>query len=148
MGKIGRVRALIVLSTCSLSLAGCVLESRTASGSGVHNLGDTFVAGVRMQQKIGPELLLSFEEVLADSRCPKSVTCVWQGAARVKLKALAPGGSPAPHVVELATAPESERAIDYHGYRIELLDVEPHPDVAAHAAPMEYTVSLRVTRAR
>jgi hypothetical protein len=146
-GQDAAVRAVFVLSA-AIILTGCDPAPPIAPDGGAHRFGEAFVTRARAPQKVGREMLVSFEGVSADSRCPRTVTCVWQGAAEVKLKALTLGESRVPHSIALATAPESEQSAEYHGYRIELLDVAPYPTGTTPPAPGEYTVTLRVTRAQ
>ena len=84
---------------------------------------------------------LEFIRVVEDSRCPKNVTCVWQGAATVALKVLVR----APTELTLATAPAETASKVIEGYRIELLDLAPYPDATVRRASMDYAVTLRVT---
>ena len=49
------------------------------------NAGEEFTLVVGDSARLGDsELLLMFDGVSEDSRCPRNVTCVWEGNARVK----------------------------------------------------------------
>lgn len=85
---------------------------------------------------------LRFTKVVEDSRCPKNVTCVWQGAATVALTALV---GEVPTELTLATAPAEAASKRVGVYRIELLDLAPYPDATVRRASMDYAVKLRVT---
>jgi hypothetical protein len=98
--------------------------------------------------KIGQAITLQVSGIPEDSRCPRSVTCVWAGRAVVTL-AVTPAGQPAGAVTVATCCPaaESSRA-RYGGHEVQLLRVLPYPlrhDVAIR--PEEYTVELRVTAA-
>jgi hypothetical protein len=142
------VRVALVTLLCSPVLVGCHSVPQIAPDIGAHRFGETFStpAGGKMEM-VEEKIIVSFKELLEDSRCPKQVTCVWQGAATVRLVAMVQGNQPNQHDFQLATAPESARSAAYEGYRIELIDVEPHPQSATQPPPDDYQVSLRVTRA-
>jgi hypothetical protein len=140
------VRAIIAL-LCSVLVAGCDSAPAIAPGIGAHRFGETFTTAAGKLEIIPNQIGISYEEVSDDSRCPKNVTCVWQGAATVNMVAMVEGDQPEQHRFQLATAPESARSVVYKGFRVELIDVTPHPDGSAKPAPEHYRVSLRVTRA-
>ena len=84
-----------------------------------------------------------FVKLVEDSRCPKNVTCIWQGEAKVALTALVGANA---HELTLSTQPPAAASADVEGFRIELRDVAPYPDATVRRASMDYTVKLRVTR--
>jgi len=114
---------------------------------GAHRFGEVFTTAAEKPEIVDEKVFVSYQEVPEDSRCPKSVTCVWQGAATVKMIAMVEGDQPNTHAFQLATAPEVARSAIYKGYRIELIDVSPYPDGQAKLSPDAYRVTLRVTRA-
>lgn len=90
MGKIGRVRHLVVPVAFSLCLAACASEPLVIDdvlGEPVHS-GEEFklVLGGEQVRLDKPDLILWFEEVVEDSRCAKGVTCVWEGNARARFR--------------------------------------------------------------
>ena len=71
--------AVIVATAIVLvSLTGC-------SGNQVAvtvGLSDIFTIGVGQSARItGEDMVITFDEVIGDSRCPQNVTCVWAGVA-------------------------------------------------------------------
>jgi hypothetical protein len=140
------VRAAIFTLICSVGISACDPAPPIAPDIGVHRFGDTFTTPAGIMQMVDEKVAVSFEEVSADSRCPKRVTCVWSGAATVKMLAMVEGEQPHPHRFQLTTTPESSRTEIYEGFRIELLDVEPYPDGTTKPAPDAYRITLRVTR--
>jgi hypothetical protein len=86
---------------------------------------------------------LEFTRVVEESRCPKHVTCVWQGAASVALTVLA---GEQPKEITLATSPAEAARQRVAGFAVELLDLAPYPDATVRRASMDYLVTLRVTR--
>lgn len=98
-------------------------------------------------EMVEEKIIVSFLEVLEDSRCPKSVTCVWQGVAKIKAGAIVhPDPSRGFEEFVLATYPESARTVTLEGFRIELLDLSPHPESVAPNGSIGHVATLRVTR--
>ena len=90
-------------------------------------------------------LSLEFTTLAEESRCPTSVTCVWEGNARVLVTATR--GS-ATTVLELNSNPRfSVRAV-FEGYVIELRSVDPYPATPTPPRAQDYTVTLFVDIAR
>ncbi len=87
---------------------------------------------------------------IEDSRCPKSVTCVWQGSVKVYLtltesnvskdvvlEFLADNSKPATATVELGS----------QKYFVEILDVLPYPESTGEIKLKDYKVSVTVKKA-
>lgn len=110
--------------------------------------------GSKIEVKYGNEVI--FKEgihakitKIEDSRCPKSVTCVWQGSVRVFLtlsdsnvskqtilEFLADNSKPAITTVEL----------DSQKYSIEILDVLPYPQNTDEIKLADFKVSMTVKK--
>jgi hypothetical protein len=144
-GQDRRVRAAIILA--SVLLAGCDAAPSALPDVPPHRLGETFIATRQKDEMLEGGFGVAVLDVLEDSRCPKTVTCVWQGAAVVRLSMIDGSGQRDPRWIALATSPDARRSFVYEGYRVELVDVMPYPDVPKKIEPYEYRVSLRVTRA-
>lgn len=86
---------------------------------------------------------LRFDSVPEDSRCPKTVQCVWAGNARVRLEITV--GSAAPIVVELNTA-RGPREAEIEGFRIVLEDLAPYPLTSQPIPAKEFLATLSVLR--
>ena len=88
-------------------------------------------------------LVISFDSVLQDSRCPRDVQCVWAGSARVRLTIAQEAGAGARHELESGQEP---RAVTIGGVTVTLLpDVQPVP-VTGDEGRRRYRIALRVTR--
>ena len=83
------------------------------------------------------DLIVSFEKVTEDSRCPADVTCVWAGDAVVVLRV-----GEASLELRSTTAPESVVG----AYRVRLERVEPYVYDSRQIPPEAYRAVLRVTR--
>ena len=73
-------KGLLILAViiAGLMITGC--SSRAVEG-GVR-LGEEFSLSIGQKAAIrGENLQITFLEVLEDSRCPKDVTCIWEGRA-------------------------------------------------------------------
>jgi hypothetical protein len=92
------------------------------------------------------DLTVRFEKVDSDARCPKGVTCVWEGDAVVRLSV---GGAKQPRTtVLLHTHPDGLREAEHEGFRVRLDALEPYPTIERTIAAGEYRVRLGVTAAR
>lgn len=95
------------------------------------------------QAEVAPGLVLTLERVVADSRCPVDVTCVWAGEIRVAFSLEAPQTEAPRFEFELATtAPKAA----VRGLEFELLGALPVPRSTAKIAAADYRIELRATR--
>ena len=95
----------------------------------------------------GTDLRLHFDHVVADSRCPRGVTCIAAGEAVVAVDA---GNTGRREMLELhlpggetlqPSAPET-----YAGYRIRIRALEPAPLAGVRPDSTAYTATLVVDR--
>jgi hypothetical protein len=124
--------------------AAATLTSTPATASAQLNQPFQLQAG---KTAILPEANLSikFDAVLGDSRCPKTVVCVWSGEVKIALS-VSVAGEP-PTRVELTTLTVNGQNVALVGaYHIELLQaVDPYPQVPEQKIPFEaYTIPLIV----
>jgi hypothetical protein len=90
-------------------------------------------------------LSLEFTTLAEESRCPTSVTCIWEGNARVLVTATS-GSTTA--VLELNSNPRFSIRAVFEGYVIELRSVDPYPAAPTPPRAQDYTVTLFVDVAR
>lgn len=88
-------------------------------------------------------LRVGFTRVIADSRCPATVLCVWAGDGAVAL-AVAAGMGPS-YPLELHTTLDP-RLLDFAGYRLTLVELAPYPYIPGPIPADEYALRLRVER--
>lgn len=86
-------------------------------------------------------LSLEFTTLAEESRCPTSVTCVWEGNARVLITATRGNAT---SVLELNSNSRFPVRVVFEGYAIELRSVDPYPVAAAPPRAQDYTVTLLV----
>lgn len=93
---------------------------------------------------VGTDLLLQFEEVIADSRCPLGTECVWEGDAAVRISITAPG-QPA-SVYTIHSSERFGRDVVHGPLRVRFVSLAPHPSAGKATTPDEYRLSLTVHR--
>ncbi len=97
------------------------------------------VLAVGQSALVTPAALLTFEQVVSDSRCPLGVTCVWAGEVTLALS-LESGAE----TLAFQLSDRSNSA-SVRGLRFELLSVTPYP-LAGYAIPIaNYRASILVT---
>ena len=133
--------SLLAVLLLLLLLAACGGEA----GEVKANLGQEFSLSMGQTVSIqDEELKLRFLEVISDSRCPKDVTCVWQGQASClveityleslyKVTLVQPG------------LPEEPSQIDFKEYVIKF-DLTPYPEAGKEIKKNDYQLQLVVTR--
>lgn len=118
---------------------GCI-NSRTLPPQA--KLGEPFWIPVGRATQIDG-LKLKFVRVVEDSRCPSDVVCVWEGNAKVELAVRTTVA-----MKEILTLNSSLEpvALDYAGYRLGYLDLQPRPCTRCRLNPYAYRLKLVVTR--
>ena len=123
-------RAVLVLA---FGVAAAVFTARCASAppdpsppdaSREVSLGQEFPLRAAESVRIaGTDLLIAFDRVTEDSRCPVNVTCVWAGNAVVRLTARVAGAARGNLELHTTTADKREAAVD--GFRVQLVRLAP-----------------------
>ena len=128
-----------------LVVSGC----QAASASPIQvRLGEAFNLGVGQSAVITSEpLRLTFDKVLADSRCPKNVACVWTGEARLTVLVELDGGQPAAIIFNTNPAPGQNKQEPKSGpYTIRLVALNPYPEGPAKIQASDYRAVLLVEK--
>jgi hypothetical protein len=89
-------------------------------------------------------LIVRFESVSNDSRCPRGVTCIWEGDAVVAVSVQRGNASTNRH--ELHTSGLYAREAREGPFRIELVKLDPLPVEGTNVDPKEYVATFRVVR--
>lgn len=93
-----------------------------------------------------PNVTVCYEELLADSRCPEDVVCIWAGSAVARFT-LTKNGQEFPFTLATLQYANFQHSIDVEGYRIELLDLFPHSTTTHTPTPPSfYKADIRVTK--
>lgn len=114
--------------------------------------GDSSPTVLRLGErvKVGNNgLYLTLVEVVADSRCPKDVTCIWAGQATVLIDADAGNGPLLQVSLTLGDDPAQRAAVlgghILDGYILELVKLEPYPVSTEQISQEKYVAHLTVT---
>lgn len=91
-----------------------------------------------------PPVVVTFDRVSSDSRCPIGTTCFWEGDATV-VTVLADGERTAE--VELHTHPNFPREARRGSRRIRLVELVPHPIDGQDLHSQDYVASFIVSKA-
>ncbi len=103
-------------------------------------LGDTL--GIAYQDTLfncEEDIWISFDSLVADSRCPIGVVCIWEGNAEVSLTF----DSTRFH---LNTYPNFRTDTTISSFHIDLIDVQPYLHIDSLYTDEQYSVAIRVTR--
>lgn len=137
-----------------LVLVACSVTDRTnptdpddpaIAGRAESQVGEPFTLAPRQEQGIlAIGLVVRFADVAADQRCPRDVTCVWEGDAEVVVTVVQDGDERTLHLHTPRDLVGPTAAELRSGHRLELLALEPEP-VSDRETPMdEYRATFRV----
>lgn len=116
---------------------GCSSSAPTAP------VGETFTLGIGGRVSIvGTPLVLTFQRLVEDSRCPPDVTCVWSGNARIELDVRI--GTE--HTAVLLNTHVDAREAIVDVFRITLVELTPPPPSNVTVGDDYYKATLRVVR--
>jgi hypothetical protein len=87
----------------------------------------------------GSRTRVTFKEVTHESRCPTSVTCVWEGEAKIDVS-FSPEQGPAESRVLSLKAPNNEARIG--DLTIRFTALAPYPSAPGPIAPRRYVAEL------
>jgi hypothetical protein len=150
-----------ILQTLSLGFAVCFLAAcdggvsllstlPASTETVVAELGDPFIIHVGQVVVVGPMQLVVKD--LKDIRCPSQVLCAEKGFAQLTVEIIESDGSSHTYLMNSDPFYQPQmgvgtRVVPHDGYRIELLDVSPYPelpedDIHLHA----YLLSFLITK--
>ena len=95
-------------------------------------------------QAVDPALLIGFEAVAGDSRCPKGEQCIVAGDATVRIW-LQQGSGPR-QTRELHVAPGAAQAVRVQDHELRLLRLEPYPVTGRPIAQADYIATFTLNR--
>lgn len=145
------VRAALVLAfgvAAAVSTANCATTPPDPSPPGTIREaapGQEFTLRTAESVRItGTDLLVTFDRVTEDSRCPTNVNCVWAGNAVVRLATRVAGATRGP--LELHTTTVDKRQAPVDGYRIQLIRLTPARTEGTPLTQDQYIATLTVVR--
>jgi hypothetical protein len=89
----------------------------------------------------GSALIVRFERVIEDSRCPRGTTCVWAGRARVELAARTSPSGP-DREIEIEIGSPEKGFFELAGKRVVAEALEPAPKGDSQITPGAYRLRL------
>lgn len=122
--------------------AGCVARSDGATGPALEQAFSLGI-GQSVVVKAAP-IEVGVVGVIADSRCAKGETCVWEGDALVRVWLRKLGGARTEQ--ELHTAVRKPHTMSLEGYTLRLVALAPLPVSGRSISPSTYIVTLKVKR--
>ena len=138
-----KITLILMVLVVGVLLAGCTGNSGEAKAA----LSQQFSLSPGQSAIItGENLKIKFEAVLEDSRCPKNVTCIWEGRVRCLVQVMDNGSS---EKVELTEPGLNARPVQqtHKNYRF-TFHVEPYPEAGKDIAGTEYRLLLSVEKLR
>ncbi|MEN4450220.1 hypothetical protein [Mycobacterium sp. SM3041] len=131
-----------------MALAVACTPGQARPDTATAQLGHEFVlAGGQSAIVDGAGLRLKFDRVLDDSRCPKRVSCVWTGAARIAVVVTPDGQQPTTLEFDTNPAPGRTHLTDtVGGYIVELRSLDPYPETPGTIALTDYRATMLVAR--
>ena len=136
----------MTLRSLLLSLFILMLSlATTGCGENTVSLGQEFILHVGETAEIeGEELQIKFLEVLEDSRCPRGVTCVWEGRVSCMTEITYRESL---HRITLTQPGLTDWPIkeSFEQYQISF-DVEPYPEAGKEIPEDDYLLVLRITK--
>jgi hypothetical protein len=146
---VARHRPAVAASTMLLAigttagLAAC--GARTPSALAATPLDARFTLAPGEKTTIsGTELVVTFDRVVEDSRCPAGVACIQAGDGVIAITVTEKGGTTASY--QLHTAPNGTRSAVHGGVTITLEDLTPTPVASRATPPQDYRATLRANR--
>lgn len=129
-----KIRLAIVLIGASILLTACGVS-----------LGDEVILKIGQNAMIrGEDLEVSFIEILEDSRCPRNVTCVWEGQVVAVVELCKDGISQQMELIQPGLSDQTVTAY-YEDYALHFT-VEPYPEEGKEISADDYRLRLTVNR--
>ncbi len=130
----------VVLLTSCAPMVG----ASTPQAPVVAALGEAFTLAAGETAQVGPERTgVTFEAVVADSRCPTDVQCIRAGEAIVRVSVAAQGNGS--ETVEVQTNPNRDQA-SVAGYTLKLTRVLPEPDTTKPTKAADYRATFTLVK--
>ncbi|MCH7548465.1 MAG: hypothetical protein IH969_02840 [Candidatus Krumholzibacteriota bacterium] len=126
----------------SLTIVAMVLVLAVGAHAGV-DLDVPFMLGVGESVTVDDRLMVAFNGIDGDSRCPSGVECIWEGDASAGMWAR--DGARDITSFTLHTAGSLTKSQDVGRYRVTLLAVDPFPVYPQPIDPNNYVITVVVT---
>lgn len=131
----------LIAAILALLLTGCA----GVQGDVTASLDKEFTLAIGQTASIRSEgIQIRFKDVVGDSRCPKGVTCVWQGEVSCALQ-MTVGGVAEDIVWKQPGLTDEHSRINYKGYLF-AFEVEPYPEAGKDISKNEYRMKMTVSK--
>lgn len=132
------------ISTLSLLLFVVLGLFQNAETSHTVDLGQEFKIKNGEDVVVRDEKLrIKFRSVPMDSRCPSDVVCGWAGNGEVVVEVVRKNKK---HRVATLNTMSDPKEIDYRGFKIRLVALNPYPKVSDRINPKDYEATMIVTK--
>lgn len=122
-----------------------LLFFQSQDGTMTREFSSTLLPGERMDLETGS---IRFKEVISDSRCPKDVTCIWPGEAKVLVELLQDGRVCGEEVIVVQNNNDLLQVLTkwFPGKEFTLAasGLYPYPETGGKITPSEYRLTLKV----
>ena len=109
------------------------------------SLGDSFSLAVGQSASVdGEDLVIKFIDVIADSRCPSGVECIWQGEVACLVEITHSGTGQQKVLTHRGLTQELSKA-EFGSYQL-IYSVEPYPEAGKAIKKSAYRLNLLVTK--
>jgi hypothetical protein len=107
--------------------------------------GQEFTLATGQQANItGENFTITFKEVIEDSRCPKNVTCIWEGRVSAILE-IEGGGASGQTVLSAPGLSTGLFVQQYRSYQL-TFQVNPYPEAGKTIGKNDYRLFLKVDK--
>jgi hypothetical protein len=131
----------VLLVTALIATAACAPESDNKTVS----LGDSFSLAVGQTASIdGEDLAIKFIDIIADSRCPSGVECIWQGEVACLVE-ITHSGTGQQKVLTYPGLTQEPSEFQFGSYQF-AFSVEPYPQAGKEIRKSEYRLNLLLTK--
>lgn len=132
------MRVLPLILALSLTAIGCGDDSPT----GPSPFPATVTLQPGQQSNVGG-LIILFDQVVTDSRCPADAMCIDAGDATISIN-LSLGGVGSRY--ELSVVDPTRRSVIFEDHQVELATLAPYPQSTQPISPSAYRATLTVTK--
>jgi len=132
---------------CSVFLVTALIATACAPevGAKTVGLGEAFSLAIGQSASIdGEDLAIKFIDVVADSRCPSDVVCIWQGEVACLVEVTYSGTGQQMVLTYPGLTQEPSQA-QFGSYQF-TLSVEPYPEAGKQIKKSEYRLNLLITK--
>ena len=129
----------------ALLLMAWLASCSPGQGEARVRLDEEFSLSVGQRVRVeGEDLQMEFLEVVADSRCPKDVTCIWAGEVRCLVELVSSGSSERVELTQPGLTGDSNRQA-FKGYELSFT-VTPYPEAGKPIPRGDYRLILTVRK--